>query len=194
MSLTLIFGCMFGGKSSELTSLLNNDVALGLNVVYVTHSNDNRPYLTHCQTKKLHSKITTFHTHSLSDVVIPGLTPENARSHVIGVDEAQFFDVGMVDAIVAWKDMGCAVYVAGLVGKFDRTSFGYMHLLMQHGDDFIHKTSSCRVCIKEGKGKVKAIHTAKKPNVQVNEKGEAVGGDESYFPVCNTCYLSLNKE
>jgi thymidine kinase len=192
MSLTLITGVMGAGKSSYLISVLNNEARSNFNVIYINSSTDSREFLTHCRTKFLSDNIQKYHTSDLASLSFPNFPPKgDAGTWVIGIDEAQFFH--SLDKVVEWKDLGINVYVAGLVAKSDRSPFGHMASLLPHVTEPVHCKARCQRCLETKRKRVDAEHTYKKPEVKVNSEGVAVGGVESYFPVCNECYLILTR-
>lgn len=191
MPLTLIFGSMFSGKSSRLITELNTDAGHGFNTAYIKSHEDTREFLTHCDKIVLSPKVNRYVTVSLETIIFNGLTIANAKKWVIGIDEAQFFE--NLDKVIFWSDMGCNVFVAGLVAKFDRSAFGSMNKLMSFATDFIHLKASCQRCLKELDCKVPAVYTVKKWEVKVDERGVSIGGGDKYAPSCDRCYIKGNE-
>lgn len=95
-SLEIIFGPMFSGKSTRLRYLLTRDSDVGMNCLYITHSDDVRGL----DQKTIRDKVSTTHhssAGSLSDkitqVAVSNLKNINIDEfNVIGIDEGQFFD------------------------------------------------------------------------------------------------------
>ena len=87
MSLKLILGCMYSGKTTELLRRLFNEAEVGLNVLYINHASDNRsagPFSTHNplykQKLSTHSNVTFKSGKALKNII-------NLEEYdVIGID------------------------------------------------------------------------------------------------------------
>ncbi|MFA8300462.1 MAG: thymidine kinase [Hyphomicrobiales bacterium] len=102
---------------------------------------------------------------------------------VIGIDEAQFFDEGLLDVVNKLADRGIRVVVAGLDMDFQRNPFGVMPALMSAAE---YVTKVHAICIECG-----ALAQYSNRTV-TNEKQVMLGETESYEPLCRSCYLEKN--
>jgi thymidine kinase len=103
---------------------------------------------------------------------------------VIGIDEAQFFDKGLVEVVVKLANMGTRVIVAGLDMDFKGVPFGPMPGLMAVAD---HITKVHAICMRCG--------SIAQFSHRFSEKDEVVmlGEKESYEPLCRNCYIEATK-
>jgi hypothetical protein len=88
MSLELLIGPMFAGKSSAIQSIIRRHQALGWNVFVVTHSMDTRytsePAIVN------HDKV-AMPAHATNSLMTLVTNPEYVRSRLVVIEEAQFF-------------------------------------------------------------------------------------------------------
>jgi len=188
-TLDLIGGPMFSGKTTELLRRLFIEAEIGLNVLYINHSNDNRsegPFSTHNPLYK--KELSTMSNVSFISAV--QLSNLDFKCDVIGIDEAQFFDdlVDVVEKMV--EKEGKHVIVSGLNGDFRRRKFGHLLDLEPLSDSYTKLQSYCKQC---------AMSTPKKRTLapfshRISRVGDVneVGGYNKYIPVCRECYLHLN--
>jgi thymidine kinase len=103
---------------------------------------------------------------------------------VIGIDEAQFFDKGLIDVAVKLANMGIRVIVAGLDMDFKGAPFGPMPGLMAVAD---HVTKVHAICVKCG--------SIAQYSHRISEKEQVVllGEKDVYEPLCRSCYLKIQK-
>jgi thymidine kinase len=99
---------------------------------------------------------------------------------VVGIDEAQFFDEGIVEVCSELANNGTRVIVAGLDMDFRRVPFGPMPSLLSIADD-VYKVHA--ICVKCG-------HLANYSYRLVdNDKRVLLGEKNEYQPLCRRCYL-----
>ena len=92
---------------------------------------------------------------------------------VVGIDEAQFFDQGIVDICNQLADQGTRVIVAGLDMDFKKVPFGPMPYLLSIADEV---TKECG-------------HLANYSHRLIdNDKRVLLGEKGEYQPLCRTCY------
>ncbi len=104
---------------------------------------------------------------------------------VVGVDEAQFFDGGIVEICEQLADNGIRVIVAGLDMDFKRRPFGAMPQLMSIADD-VYKVHA--ICVRCG-----ALAYISHRLVDV-EKQVLLGETMEYEPICRDCYNHVEKK
>ena len=98
---------------------------------------------------------------------------------VVGIDEAQFFDMGIVDVCNQLAARGIRVIVAGLDMDFKGVPFGPMPALMAIADD-VYKTHA--ICVHCG-DLAYISHRLVASDTRV-----MLGETDSYEPLCRACY------
>ena len=99
---------------------------------------------------------------------------------VVGIDEAQFFDMGLIDVCNQLANDGVRVIVAGLDMDFKGTPFGPMPGLCAIAEE-VSKVHA--ICVKCGNLANFSHRTVK------NDKQFLLGETEQYEPLCRSCYL-----
>lgn len=102
---------------------------------------------------------------------------------VVGVDEAQFFDDGIVDVVRELAAKGIRVIVAGLDMDYKGEPFGPMPALMAIADD-VFKAHA--ICVRCGN-----LATFSHRTVE-SERQVLLGETEKYEPLCRECYAKAN--
>ena len=138
MSLTLIFGSMFSGKTEELIRRVRRYEAIGWTACVVNSSSDTRVAgrnVVRTHTGATHSAVVT------SDLSEIGPDPK-----VVAVDEAQFFE-DLEAHVCRWvEDEKRHVILSGLSGDFRRRSIGSMQDLIPFADEVVWKRALCAEC------------------------------------------------
>jgi thymidine kinase len=98
---------------------------------------------------------------------------------VIGIDEAQFFDEGLVDVCNRLANQGVRVIVAGLDMDFKGSPFGPIPNLCAIADDV---TKVHAICVKCGKLAGYSHRLIK------DDKLVLLGEKDEYQPLCRECY------
>lgn len=98
---------------------------------------------------------------------------------VVGIDEAQFFDDGIVDVCNDLANRGVRVIVAGLDMDFKGKPFGPMPALMAVADDVMKVHA---ICVRCG-----SLAYVSHRMVDV-EKRVLLGETNEYEPLCRECY------
>jgi thymidine kinase len=186
MSLRVVVGPMFAGKTSEIQSVVRRYGCLGRPVLVITADIDNR----------YQASVTSIVNHDRAAIParavdVRGLAavlewPEFAAATAVVVDEAQFF----VDCLIpfvreAVDHYGKHVVVVGLDGDAERRPFGDVLALMAHADSIEKKTALCRHC---GDG-TPAIFTRRFAFASIVGGQVAVGGADMYEPTCRKHFL-----
>ena len=104
---------------------------------------------------------------------------------VVGIDEAQFFDEGLIDVCNQLANNGIRVIVAGLDMDFRGNPFGPMPGLCAIADE-VSKVHA--ICVKCGQLASFSHRTVK------NDKQVLLGETAEYEPLCRECYLRAIKE
>lgn len=101
---------------------------------------------------------------------------------VVGIDEAQFFDMGIVDVCTQLANRGIRVIVAGLDMDYKGVPFGPMPALLAIAED-VYKTHA--ICVRCGD-----LAYVSHRLVQ-SDKRVLLGETEKYEPLCRECYEKL---
>ena len=104
---------------------------------------------------------------------------------VVGIDEAQFFDSGLVDVCNQLANNGIRVIVAGLDMDFKRIPFGPIPALCAIADEV---TKVHAICVKCG-NLAYASHRITK-----SDKRVLLGEKADYEPLCRECYRKAIEE
>lgn len=102
-----------------------------------------------------------------------------AATKVVAIDEAQFFDDGIVKTANRLADRGLRVIVAGLDQDFRGEPFGPMPALMAIAEDVRKVRAVCAVC---------GADACRSQRVVSDEAQVVVGGSEAYEARCRACY------
>ena len=119
--------------------------------------------------------------------VIPSTPVESSGSilllandvDVVGIDEAQFFDMGIVDVCTELANRGIRVIVAGLDMDYKGVPFGPMPALLAIAED-VYKTHA--ICVRCG-NLAYVSH-----RLVDSDKRVLLGETEKYEPLCRECY------
>ncbi|MBO5538135.1 MAG: thymidine kinase [Prevotella sp.] len=105
---------------------------------------------------------------------------------VVGIDEAQFLDMGLVDVCNELANRGVRVIIAGLDIDFKGVPFGPIPALCAIADDV---TKVHAICVKCGNLAYLSHRLVE------NEKRVLLGETAEYEPLCRECYQkAVNKE
>lgn len=104
---------------------------------------------------------------------------------VVGIDEAQFFDEGIVDVCNELANRGIRVIVAGLDMDFRGKPFGPMPALCAIADDV---TKVHAICVRCG-----ALAYVSHRKVD-EERRVLLGETAEYEPLCRECYRKVKDE
>ena len=104
---------------------------------------------------------------------------------VVGIDEAQFFDIGIVEVCVKMANMGIRVIAAGLDMDFAGRPFGPMPALFAVAEYVTKVHAVCMHC-----GELAQFSHRKSDNKSLVILGEK----DIYEPLCRKCFNEANKE
>jgi len=181
MSLELILGPMFAGKSSTLLQRIGRAHSLGWKTCILTSNLDTR----------YDSFGTSIYTHTgerLSAVGVKTLTEaldldEYAQAKVVFIDEAQFFPDLYTVVMRMVEEDGRHVTVVGLDGDWKREPIGQMLQLIPKADSYTKLTALCKLC-GDGTSAVFSMKTV------TDDQQIAVGGANTYKAVCRKHFLT----
>lgn len=107
----------------------------------------------------------------------------SSEADVVGIDEAQFFDEGLVDVCKQLADAGKRVIIAGLDMDFKGNPFGPMPQLCAIAEDV---TKVHAICVRCGN----LAHISHR--IVAGEKQVMLGELQEYEPLCRQCYNDIN--
>ena len=167
MTLDIIVGPMFAGKTTKLMELLDEAQREGKNIIAFKHDIDDRFSSTQIGThdQKFINAISCSKLLSCYSVAI--------NYDCIGIDEGQFFP-DIVEFCKSLIALGKRVIVSGLDGTFERKPFGKLLYLLPFATSFLRLNSLCPITGKSAPFSQRLI--------QSNEK-VVIGGSESYSPI-----------
>lgn len=198
--LTVILGCMFAQKTTELLRYIRRYRSIGQSVLVVNSHRDVR-YGTGQVIS--HDKENAEEARMVECLAILNDEVRSGAYDMIAIDEGQFFP-DLFDYVSRWADE-CPVHVvvAGLDGTFQREPFGHMLCLIPHAEEVLRLSALCVRCadgtkavyskrVASGKEKEQAEQEEQREVHITVEKTETViqvGSVESYQPVCRRHYL-----
>ena len=169
----VICGSMFSGKTEELIRRLKRAQFANQKIAIFKPTIDNRYSDVDVVSHDLHS-ITS--TPIDSAVKMLGIADD---VQVVGIDEAQFFDDGIIEVAQTLANRGVRVIIAGLDTDFLGKPFGPMPSLMAIAED-VQKVHA--ICVKCGNLANHSHRLSASTNlVELGEK-------DVYEPLCRQCY------
>jgi thymidine kinase len=177
-SIEVIAGSMFSGKTEELIRRLKRAKIARQSVEIFKPEMDVRYSKTEVVSHDENSIQSTPVGNSANILLLSG------NVDVIGIDEAQFFDKGLVEVVTKLANMGIRVIVAGLDMDFKGIPFGPIPELMAVAD---HITKVHAICVKCG--------NIAQFSHRLSEKEQIVllGEKDVYEPLCRGCFRELNQ-
>lgn len=178
MSLEVIVGPMFSGKTSELLRRIRREQIAKRPHFLFKPRVDHRYSPIHVVT---HDSV-AFNAHVISMTTeLDGFTADHCKAGmVVGVDEVQLMPTGTAEILerLAFA-VGCRVIVAGLDLDSGARPFEPLPRLMALADDVLKLAA---VCVKCGAPATRTYRTAESTEVVL------VGGAEEYEARCVPCY------
>lgn len=173
----VICGSMFSGKTEELIRRLKRARIANQEVAIFKPTLDTRYNKENIVSHDANSIVST-PVHKAKDILLIAKNVE-----VIGIDEAQFFDVELPDVCQELALRGARVIVAGLDMDYRGRPFGPMPNMLAVAE-YITKLHA--VCVQCGN---LANFSFRK---EVNEDQILLGEQESYEPRCRKCYHEVD--
>ncbi len=170
----VITGSMFSGKSEELIRRLKRAEIAKQRIQVFKPRLDDRFSETHIVS---HSEM----KYQAEIVKMAGEIMERVlpRTEVVGIDEAQFFDPGIVDVCNRLADMGKRVIVAGLDRDYRGMPFDPMPQIMAIAEDI---TKTAAICMQCGNP---AYYTQR---LIASQERIVVGAADAYEARCRRCF------
>ena len=138
----VICGSMFCGKTEELIRRVRRAIIARQNVKVFKPKIDDR-YGIQRITSHSGQSVDAIPVESAQDI----LNLANGETTVVAVDEAQFFDVGIVDVVQRLvDDLNIRVIIAGLDTDFRGEPFGAMPYLLSIAEEVVKLHAICVIC------------------------------------------------
>lgn len=177
MSLEIVFGPMFSGKTTVLAQRVGDYHDFKKKkCLIINHTLDDRPSLeieelsTHGKFFKISKgEVELIKTNKLSQLTID-------KYDFIAIDEGQFFEdlvVFVRNALKKGKDILCC----GLISDSEQNKFGNMIELFPQAYKITQKYAYCNICGNENACFTKSTNSAKTSQIDI-------GGKEKYIAVC----------
>jgi thymidine kinase len=136
----VICGCMFCGKTDEMLRLLRRFAIAGRRVILIKPRLDTRADdVTVVSRSGAHHRAVPVDDSSQIEALV-------GDADIVAIEEGQFFDDGLPDAVERLADGGRQVLVTGLDRDFRGIPFGPMPRLMALADQVTKLTAICVVC------------------------------------------------
>ncbi len=173
----VICGSMFSGKSEELIRRMKRAKFAKQNIEVFKPAIDTR-YSEEDVVSHDHNAINSTPVESSASILLL-----SSEVDVVGIDEAQFFDDGIVDVCNQLANRGVRVIVAGLDMDFRGIPFGPMPAMCAIADEV---TKVHAICVRCGS---LAYVSHRLVN---NEKRVLLGEAQEYEPLCRECFLKAS--
>jgi thymidine kinase len=174
----VITGSMFSGKTEELIRRLRRAEIARQKVEIFKPSIDTRFSLTEVVSHDEKAIRSTAVDNSGTILLLSG------DVDVVGIDEAQFFDNGLIEVCNRLADMGIRVIAAGLDMDFRGMPFGPVPGLMACAEDVTKLHAICMRCGNLAQYSHRLSGT---------EKLVVLGEKETYEPLCRECFYDSNQ-
>lgn len=172
-SIEVICGSMFSGKTEELLRRLRRAKIARQTVEIFKPTIDMRYDETDVVSHDRNAIASTPVDNSANMLLL------SSQVDVVGIDEAQFFDEGLVEVAQRLADQGVRVVIAGLDMDFRRQPFGPMPGLCAIADSVTKVHAVCVEC-----GRLASYSFRRVQGDQQVMLGEL----NEYSPLCRTCY------
>lgn len=175
----IIAGGMFSGKSEELIRRLRRAVIARQRVQVFKPLIDDR-FATDEVVSRDERRLKAICVATAAEL----LARVEIGVQVVGIDEVQFFDDGVVDVCMQLADAGIRVVAAGLDQDFKRRPFGPMPALLSVAEEVSKMHAVCVRC----RGAAHYSQRVSGGNAQVEV------GDSSYEARCRACFEEYRAE
>jgi len=185
MSLDLILGPMFAGKTTALIAQIERFQFIGYRTFIITHSSDTRYVSQHNEGAIATHTGKTMSAYPTDELLSLRSNTAYIKATIIAIEEAHFFE-DLYDFVVAAVETdGKKVICVGLNGDYRRDPIGQIHRLIPFADIITKIDAVCVHCSK------RAPFTRRRldKNPTTTEQQILVGGSDIYEPVCRQHFL-----
>ena len=168
MSLKIIMGNMFSGKTSELVRRLKRYEVIGKNILVINSSKDTR-CMEHVLRTHDNMKFEFIKTNNLKEL-------NYEKVDIIAIDEAQFF-IGLKTFVEKALKRGKTIILTGLDGNYKQEKIGEILECIPLADKVFKLSAMCMECMD-------GTHGPFTKRIVNNNEVELIGGKEMYRAVC----------
>ena len=179
----VVCGSMFSGKTEELMRRLRRAQYAKQKIQVFKPVIDQRYSVDHVQS---HDANRILSTPVQSPKEILEKVEDNTR--VVGIDEVQFFDEGIVDVVQKLAYRGTRVICAGLDMDFKGVPFGPMPTLLAVAEHVTKLSAVCVVCGEPATRSQRIINEAATPDDSNTRDQVLVGALDYYEARCRFCH------
>jgi len=172
-SIEVICGSMFSGKTEELIRRMKRAVFANQKVAIFKPKIDVR----YSETEVVSHDSHKIQSRPISDP--KDMLKYSEGIEVIGIDEAQFFDMSIIEVVTTLANRGVRVIIAGLDMDFMGKPFGPIPALMAIAED-VQKVHA--ICVKCGSPAQHSHRLSKSGDLVV------LGEKDIYEPLCRHCF------
>lgn len=175
-SLTVVTGSMFSGKTEELIRRVCRALYARRRVQVFKHALETRPDVEGIRSHNgnPHDAVAVSSSGELLEQVARDID-------IVAIEEAQFFDDGILEACESLADNGYEVISAGLDMDFRGEPFWPMPALLSVADEIVKLRAICAVCGREAARSQRLIGGEPAP---ASAPTILVGAEESYEARC----------
>ena len=194
--LEVIAGCMYSGKSEELIRRLRRCQIADQYTLVMKPAIDDR-YSADSVATHVGGTLKAHPVHDVDHVRrFLYKQPFQMTGQVIGLDEVQFMDEGIVDVLEEQANMGRRVIVAGLDLDSDGKPFGPMARLLAVADKVTKLTAVCVAEVwRDGEPETCGEPATRSYRLPDQDSGEQVqvGSEGVYEARCRTCWAKYRR-
>jgi len=172
MSIQIILGPMFSGKTTELLRRIRRYSVSQRKCMLIKYDKDMRYDA---------EQVATHDKYMMQATPASRLFNEKEKAmgcQVIGIDEGQFFP-DLVEFCEEMANAGKTVIVAALDGTFERKPFGRIPELIPLAEDVVKLRAICMKCFEEAPFSQR---------ISAETETEVIGGADKYISCCRKCF------
>jgi len=172
MSVQVILGPMFSGKTTELLRRIRRYNVANRSCLVVKYANDTRYDA---------EQVSTHDKHMMEAIpvsILSSIEEKASKYQVIGIDEGQFFP-DLIEFCESMANLGKIVVVAALDGTFQRKPFGRVLELIPIAEQVTKLNAVCMMCFQDAPY---SRRIGNETEVQV------IGGADKYIACCRSCF------
>jgi len=176
----IICGAMFSGKSEELIRRVRRAEIAKLKVKVYKPKIDKR-YSKNYIIAHSGAKVDAVNVNQALDIILT--CPADVQ--VVAIDEAQFFDIDLIEVCQRLADRGVRVIVAGLDQDFCGRPFGSIPYLLAIAE-YVDKLQA--ICVKCGNPATRTQRFIDGKPASINDPIVKIGAEELYEARCRKCH------
>lgn len=179
MSIELIIGPMFCGKTTELKAKIERYALAMKNCLVIKYNDGRYSYDVLCTHNKEKLETTAEYGGLINVIctnVLDGIIIDDVD--IIAIDEGQFYN-NLIENVIKWATLGKVVIISALNGDSNQETFGEICKLIPKCESVISLRGICMKCrSRESSFSIKLVK---------NDKQMEIGGKDKYISVCRKC-------